>query len=146
MRGLLTVAAREGQAPKKRKALPPQLFPDRSDPEYRELVDAREERLARNEILFRDINEQVEFIAPRLDGAERAYAFYCECSNVDCTLQVPMSLVDYEAVRSDATLFVVAPGHELPEIEEVVRRSDAFQVVKKHGGAANLVAAQDPRS
>ena len=32
-------------------------------------------------------------------------------------------LAAYEEVRADPTMFVVAPGHELPEIEEVVRRT-----------------------
>lgn len=56
-----------------------------------------------------------------------------------------MSLADYECVRSDPTLFVVAPGHDLPEIEEVLRRTDAYQVVRKEGDAARLAIARDPR-
>jgi hypothetical protein len=108
-------------------------------------VDAREERLARNEMLFRDLNEQVEFVATPLDGGADIFEFFCECSNVDCTLRLPMSLAAYEEVRSDSTLFLVAPGHELPEIEEVVRRTDAYQVVKKEGEAARLAVAEDPR-
>ena len=82
-------------------------------------MDAREERLAKNEIVFRDVNERIEDMAvaqAQLLRDERDLGFLCECSNVDCTLRLPMRLDTYERVRSDPTLFLVAPGHELPEI------------------------------
>jgi hypothetical protein len=108
-------------------------------------MDAREERLAKNEVIFRDLNERIAHIAAP-HGDDHVYEFLCECSNVDCTLRLPLTLVAYEDVRAVPTRFVVAPGHELPEIEEVLFRFDAYQVVKKHGDAAELAAAEDPRS
>ena len=109
-------------------------------------MDDREERLARNELLFRDLNEQVEFVATPVDADGSTFEFFCECSNLDCTLRLPLSLAEYENVRSDPTLFVVAPGHELPEIEEVLRRTDTYQAVRKEGEAARLAIRNDPRS
>ena len=109
-------------------------------------MDAREERLARNELLFRDLNEQVEFVATPLEPTARTFEFFCECADVDCTLRLAITLVAYENVRSDPTLFVVAPGHDRPEIEEVLDRNDAYQVVRKRGRAAQLAIADDPRS
>jgi uncharacterized Zn finger protein len=109
-------------------------------------VDARAERMARNEMLFRDLNEQVEFVANRLDSDPHTFEFFCECADVDCTLRLPMALAVYEEVRSDPTLFVVAPGHERREIEEVLRQTDGYQVVRKKGEAGRFAAAQDPRS
>jgi hypothetical protein len=111
-------------------------------------MDAREERLAGNEVLFRDINERIAGIAepqasPR-DG--HVYEFFCECSNIGCDLRLPLTLAAYEAVRRDPTQFVIAPGHELPEIEAVVSRTDAYQIVRKQGDAAELAAENDPRS
>jgi hypothetical protein len=108
-------------------------------------MDAREERLARNESLFRDLNEQVELVAKPLDADGHTFEFFCECSNIDCTLKLPMTLETYEQVRSDPTEFLVAPGHDLPEIEDIVRATPDYQVVKKHGPAADLVREQDPR-
>ena len=109
-------------------------------------MDAREERLARNEVLFRDVNERIEQVAaPEGPDDPNVFEFFCECSNVDCTLRLPMTLAAYGEVRSDSSLFVVAPGHDVPEIEEVLRRTDAYQVVKKEGEAARLAAARDPR-
>jgi hypothetical protein len=111
-------------------------------------VDCREERLARNELLFRDLNEQVEFVAkPARQVADPSvYEFFCECSNVDCTLRLRLALATYEQVRSDSTQFIVAPGHELPEIEEVVSRTGEYQVVRKEGEAAAMAAADDRRA
>jgi hypothetical protein len=109
-------------------------------------VDAREERLARNEVLFRDVNERIEKLAAPQGTDADTFEFLCECANLDCSLRLPLTLAAYEAVRADSALFVVAPGHELPEIEEVLRRTDAYQVVRKEGEAALLAAQRDPRS
>jgi len=109
-------------------------------------MDARAERLARNEMLFRDLNEQVELVADSLNEAGTVFEFFCECSDVDCTLRLPMLLAVYEEVRSDATLFVVAPAHDSPEIEEVLSRTDGYQIVRKRGEAGQFAAASDPRS
>jgi hypothetical protein len=108
-------------------------------------VDAREERLARNEVLFRNVNEQIEEIAVPQGQDAHVFEFVCECSNIDCTLRLPMTLAVYEEVRSDPTRFLVAPGHELPEIETVVSRAKGYQIVTKLGEAAELVSERDPR-
>jgi hypothetical protein len=110
-------------------------------------MDSRETRLARNETLFREVNERIEQAverASRNDG--HLYEFLCECSNADCTLLLPLTISEYEAVRSDPRQFIVAPGHELPEIEYVVARNSDYQVVVKAGDAGEFVAERDPRS
>jgi hypothetical protein len=112
-------------------------------------MDAREERLAKNEIVFRDVNERIEDMAvaqAQLLRDERDLGFLCECSNVDCTLRLRLRLIDYEQARSDPAQFVVALGHELPEIEEVVFIGDGYQVVRKEGAAAMIAEESDPRS
>lgn len=111
-------------------------------------MDPREERLARNEVLFRDVNERIADAAEphsrQSDG--HVYEFLCECSNVGCDLRLRLTLAAYEQIRSDPTCFVVAPGHELPEIEVVVSRGPDYQVVRKQGEAAELAEDRDPRS
>ena len=111
-------------------------------------MDAREERLAKNELLFRDVNERIAGVAePHSREDDRhVYEFLCECSNVGCDLRLPLTLSAYEQVRSEPTYFVVAPGHELPEIEYVVSRGPDYQVVRKQGEAAELAEDEDPRS
>ncbi len=109
-------------------------------------MDSRETRLARNETLFREVNERIEMAVGRLGrGDGHVYEFLCECSNADCTLFLPLTITEYEAVRSDPSQFIVAPGHDLPEIEEVILRTDDYQVVTKQGEAAEYVTERDPR-
>jgi len=109
-------------------------------------MDAREERLARNEALFRSVNENIEKVATSGGPDEHTFEFFCECSNVDCKLLLPMTVAAYEHVRADSKQFVVAPGHDLPEIETVVFRTDSYQVVVKQGEAGEFVTERDPRS
>jgi AraC-like DNA-binding protein len=108
-------------------------------------VDARERRLAENEALFRDINERVQEVAAAHGFDDHRYSFFCECSNADCTLQLELTGAEYESVRSHPSRFVVAPGHELPEIEHVVEVRQAWTIVEKEGGGAEIAVARDPR-
>ena len=68
-------------------------------------MDAREQRLAQNEALFREVNEKVEAIAAAHGDDDHLYEFYCECANADCTLQVPATLAAYEGVRAHPRRF-----------------------------------------
>ena len=49
-------------------------------------MDASDERRARNELLFREVNERVEEINERLDGEthDSLMVFVCECGNTAC--------------------------------------------------------------
>lgn len=108
-------------------------------------MDERERRLAKNEALFRDVNERIQAIAAAQGSDAHQYEFVCECSNIDCALRVRLTLATYERARSDSTVFLTAPGHELPEIDNVIFRCDDYQLVRKFGEAAELAKEQDPR-
>lgn len=109
-------------------------------------MDARETRLAKNETLFREINERVNELAARHGSDGHVYTYFCECSNPDCTLQIELTNATYEGVRAHSARFFVAPGHELPEIESVVERADGWWVVEKQDEAAEIAEDTDPRS
>lgn len=106
----------------------------------------RRERMARNEALFREVNERLEELAQAFHDVSRGAVFTCECGDLECTEQVEMSLDEYEAVRASGDQFLVLPGHVYPEIERVVRENDRFVVVAKVGDAADVVEREDPRS
>lgn len=109
-------------------------------------MDARQERLARNEALFREVNERVRAIAVVHGNDDHLYEFFCECSNADCTFQLRATLAEYEAVRAHGDRFLITPEHALPEIEKVVERRESWWVVEKQGEPGELVEALDPRS
>ena len=108
-------------------------------------MDEREQRLAQNEALFREVNERVETLAHQL-GPNVPYEFLCECANADCTFLLTLPLKVYESVRADPQQFVVLPLHYTPEVEDLVLKEDAYWVVRKTGEAGEYVEQLDPRS
>jgi len=67
----------------------------------------------------------------RSDVGRRELSFVCECAETDCSTPVNMSLAEYFEVHSDGAHFVVAPQHNLPAIEDVVRKEADWWVVRK---------------
>jgi hypothetical protein len=108
-------------------------------------MDAREQRMAQNEALFREVNERVEAVAHQL-GPDVPYEFMCECANADCTFRISLSIAEYENVRADSRQFVVLPLHYTPEVEELVLERDTYWVVRKSGEAGEYADDLDPRS
>lgn len=108
-------------------------------------MDAREQRLAQNETIFREINERVREVASTHGADAHPYSFFCECANSDCTLQVELSTAEYERVRAEGDRFFVAVGHELPEVEHVIERHGSWSVIEKKGEAAEYARGLDPR-
>jgi len=103
-----------------------------------------EQRLGHNEALFREINERIEAGQWPGEESERT-AFRCECSMLGCNLLVELTLREYEEVRASPRQFVLVPGHEIPAVEEVVRRAPGFVVVEKIGEAGAVAESSDPR-
>ena len=109
---------------------------------------SREERLARNESSFRSLNEALgqKVFARRPDARADLAGFVCECGDADCAEVLRVDFDRYEQVRQDAHLFLVRPGHEIADVEDVVQREDAFLVVRKHDDVSEIVRETDPRS
>jgi hypothetical protein len=96
------------------------------------------EKIAHNNAVFRDANDEIEKAAAD-HGLEtdRLVPFICECSDTRCTTIVRVTLTEYRKVRSDPRRFVHAPGHEA-EIEGAVslrERKEGYIVVEKIGAA-----------
>ena len=103
----------------------------------------REEAVGKNEALFREVNERIREITTDYGDAE----FLCECGDPTCALPVALSLPEYEAVRRDPVQFVVVPGHETPDLEDVIEQHERYAIVRKHPGVPTRIAADtDPRS
>jgi hypothetical protein len=107
--------------------------------------DVRDERLAKNETLFRTLNENIASLAGTL-GDKTPYEFICECASPDCFEQILMTLGEYERVRSDGGRFLMAATHVDIEIELVVERYENYVVVEKDGVAGLVAHAEDPRA
>jgi hypothetical protein len=105
-------------------------------------MDARQERRAKNESLFRDVNERIQEFELEVGTAELS-AFICECDDLTCAERFEMSAAEYERLRADATTFAVVPGHESPDVEDVVAEAAGYYVVRKHAGDPARLAIED---
>lgn len=105
---------------------------------------SHKERLSENEVVFRRLNEQVQKGLDEVNAIARAHDarpidfnmhrplhFYCECSNEQCAEQINISLHDYNQVHKDREAFTIKPGHNVPEVDEVVDETPRYAVVKK---------------
>ncbi len=110
--------------------------------------DERTGRYARNQALYREINERVLRINEAFESLVPLGDWICECANPDCTERLALTHEEYEQLRSDGTHFAVVPSdaHVFPDVEDVVERHERYWVVEKQGAAAEMTVNADPRS
>jgi|1186.fasta_scaffold171876_2 hypothetical protein len=103
--------------------------------------ELRLERAAKNQSLFRQVNEGIE----QLGASGSSDAFVCECMDARCAERVSMTLEEYERIRADGNRFFVLVGHEVPDVEAVVETGDDYLVVSKLGTGGDVAHEFDPR-
>jgi hypothetical protein len=109
-------------------------------------LSSREERIGLNEAVFREVNERIEGLAETFQLASQPLDLVCECGDASCLQRISMTHGEYEQLRSESHQFAVYPGHEAPEVEEVLERRPGYDVVKKDEGLPELIAERtDPR-
>jgi ATP-binding cassette subfamily B protein len=80
-----------------------------------------------NARLFRGVNERIR----ELEGDRLGeYEFCCECEDETCAAVLRLTAREFDSVRTEATWFIVLPGHE-QRPDEVIRRGHRFVVVTK---------------
>ena len=105
----------------------------------------REDSLAKNEELFRKVNERIETLSQAVAEDDSMMEYLCECDRPDCYERVKATRSEYEAVRAECTHFIVLPGHEDPRVERVALSNERFVIVEKQGAAAQDAEESDPR-
>lgn len=109
-------------------------------------IDRRADRAARNEALFRRVNERLEELNASFASFTEHSEFICECADPGCVERIQLTLSAYEAVRSEPTRFVVKPQHVLPAAERVVEEHKGYVVVEKIGHAGERARRLDERT
>jgi hypothetical protein len=108
-------------------------------------MSSREERVARNEVTTREINEDIERAHQDASPPEQV-RILCECGREDCDRVIAITLAEYESLRADPRRFAVAHDHVVSDEEQVVARTDRYAVVAKREGTPAAVAVEeDPR-
>jgi hypothetical protein len=111
----------------------------------------REDRIVRNEALYRELNERVNTLAEDLstrgvvESEEEAGEYFCECGLDDCMEKITMNRAEYEAVRASPIRFAIKPEHLLANVEQLVSQNDRFAVIEKLEGERELVSEHNPR-
>jgi hypothetical protein len=93
------------------------------------MADPRAERLAENEDAFRHLTEELGVMG----------VFVCECADPGCREHVQLRRERYREIRSSPYRFFVRPGHEVPDVEEVIERCDAYFVIEKPAEVGHIV-------
>jgi hypothetical protein len=111
-------------------------------------VRERQQRAAKNQSLFREVNERVKDLNDSFHVFTSISDWVCECANDDCFELIEMSAREYENVRRTASRFFVFPSeqHVWPEAENVVERFANYWIVEKIELAGQIAEARDPRS
>lgn len=76
----------------------------------------------------RSINERL--FMQVASSPEAPVDFLCECWAIECSATVTLPMADYWIVHARHDQFVVAPGHDLPSLEQVVERHGDWWVVR----------------
>jgi hypothetical protein len=108
----------------------------------------RQERAARNQSLFREVNERIKNVNDGFHVFTTLNDWVCECAIDSCVERIEMTTQEYEHVRQNGARFFVAPKdeHVWPEAERVVERLPNYWIVEKIELGARIAEKMDPRS
>ncbi len=105
----------------------------------------REVRAARNQALFRSLNEKLGELNKTFESMTETFVIACECADTNCIEMIDIRPDDYFAVRSVPRHFVVRAGHVYSDVEVVVRESEHnYVVVEKIGVAGHVAEIPEP--
>lgn len=105
--------------------------------------EQRQRRVARTETLHRIANEHAWKRASRI-GAQ-SILLMCECGDGSCTVMFEVPTGVFERYHRRGDVFLINPGHELLDLEEVIARGPNFVAVEKVG-LGRIVALEAYRS
>lgn len=107
----------------------------------------REVRAARNEALFRSLNEKIVELERAFVVASDTFTIACECADANCVEMLEIAPQAYERIRANPRQFAVLPGHVYVEVEAVVAEESDYVIVEKTDAAAVIAeetAAEQP--
>jgi hypothetical protein len=95
--------------------------------------DGLQERIAKNNLIFREANEKIRAKADEYDAPLERIPFLCECPREDCTELVRLTLSEYSRVRSNGAHFLTIPEHAEAErpVGRVVSHEDGYVIIEK---------------
>jgi len=92
--------------------------------------EEREVRAARNQALFRAVNEKISEMNEAFGSILGTFAITCECSQLNCVELIEIPGGAYRTVRGNPRTFAVLPDHVDPNVERVLSNHDGYAVVE----------------
>ena len=89
------------------------------------------ERAYAESALFRHVNRKILKLGMPW---ENEYALVCECASLSCFEVLRIDSEAYEAVCSEPRAFVVRPGHDDADADEIVRTTPRYSVIRHAAG------------
>jgi len=89
-------------------------------------VMSREQRVLQTEEFFRSVNDVIA-----RKRASNGATFLCECANPYCNVTFEMSPADLQTLHSRSGYYAILPGHDIPELEDIVQSENGYMIVRK---------------
>ena len=80
----------------------------------------------RTQLVFREVNNRIA--EATAEYREPGTAFLCECGRGDCVEVIALDLGEYGELRADERLFLVASGHVVEGVDELVEKRDRYDL------------------
>lgn len=90
----------------------------------------RPSEVARGHVQARGINEALMSVGFDSDTSPGNLRILCECGRRDCRTELDVNLAFYWAMHLRPNQYVVAGGHEVVEVDRVVRRLGGLTIVE----------------
>jgi hypothetical protein len=103
--------------------------------------EEREIRAARNQALFRAVNDKILELNETFGALAGTFVVACECSRLTCVELVEIGEDAYRAVRQSPRTFVVLPEHIDAEVERVLSNHDGYAVAEVLGNGVRIAEA-----
>ena len=92
--------------------------------------------MRQNEELMEELNRRMERTLEEIreeddDDPDAPIGFLCECSHLDCRERIHLRPSRFDRIHRDPDVFILVPGHEIPEVERIVDQEGDFLIVRK---------------
>jgi hypothetical protein len=104
----------------------------------------REVRAARNQSLFRAVNEKLRELNQAFSHVTETYAVACECADTTCVDTLYIGMDEYVTVREHPNRFVVLKDHVYPDVERTIAQNNGYAIVEKIVDVAEVMGQTDP--
>jgi hypothetical protein len=114
---------------------------DMSTDGQRRATSAQAESRARNQVLYRAVNNRILDVNDTFGEWDHA-EFLCECGVSGCETKVQLNAHEYRAIRAQPTHFFTAVGHFEPLVDLVVEEGERYWIVETVPGEPTKIATE----